>query len=85
MALSDILHVGHQSYVLVKEIEAIVEDGGSSGIRKLRDQAAEAGRLIDLRHGHAGRSVVITRSDTIYWAAVAAKTLVERVQGSRSR
>jgi len=81
MSLTDILHVGHQSYVLTKEIEAIVEDEGS-GIRKLREQAAEAGRLVDVRHGHGGKCVVLTRGGAVYWAAVSAKTLVERLQGS---
>jgi regulator of extracellular matrix RemA (YlzA/DUF370 family) len=82
MALSEILHLGHGAYVVVKgNVEAILDDEGN-GIRALREQAEQAGRLFDVRRGHAGKAIVIMMSGHVYWSAVTAATLVERLRAT---
>ncbi|MFC1610102.1 extracellular matrix/biofilm biosynthesis regulator RemA family protein [Myxococcota bacterium] len=85
MSVVDVLPLGYGAFLLTNEVEGIVEEEGN-GAKRLKQEASERGVLVDVRRGHKGRALVTTsRSGRVYWSAVSAATLAERLQGSRRR
>ena len=79
--LNDVLSLGHGNFVLVDQIESIVTDDGCSGARKAKDQAAAMpNMLIDARHGHGSKSLVVTCSGRVYMSAFCSETLAARLR-----
>jgi len=50
-------------------------------MKRLRDEAREAGRLVDVTHGRKTRSIVITDSNHVILSAVQADTITQRFKG----
>ena len=72
-----LLNIGYDAYVQKLKIVLIMTIG-SSGAKRLKDEAKASGRLIDSTQGHKARSIIVTSNDNVILSAVASDTLVKR-------
>ena len=68
------------NFLAVDKMVAILSPD-SAPAKRLKDQAREAGRLMDVTHGGPTRSLIITTANQVFLSNVTAATLAERFQG----
>jgi extracellular matrix regulatory protein A len=74
-----LLNIGFGNSVAANKIVAIVTPD-SAPMRRLREEAREAGRLIDASQGRRTRAIIITESGHVILSAVQAETIVQRLR-----
>jgi regulator of extracellular matrix RemA (YlzA/DUF370 family) len=67
------------NHVAVDKVVAIVSPD-SAPAKRLKDQAREAGRLVDVTHGGPTRSLIITTANQVILSNVTVTTLAKRCQ-----
>ena len=75
-----LLNIGFGNIVPISRIIAIVSPE-SAPIKRLIQEAREAGRLIDATYGRRTRAVIIVDSDHVILSAVQPETVVHRAVG----
>jgi hypothetical protein len=76
--LSPILvNIGFGNVVAAAKVVAIVTPG-SAPMKRLREEAKKAGRLIDATEGRRTRSIIVTDSNHIILSAIQAETITQR-------
>ena len=78
MAGQKLISVGYGNFVITGRVVSIVNPA-SSPMRRLREDARQAGRLVDATQGRKTRSIIITDSNHVILSAVLAETLVQRL------
>jgi regulator of extracellular matrix RemA (YlzA/DUF370 family) len=78
-----LINIGYNNVVEASQVVAIVNPN-SAPVKRLRESAAKAGRLIDACQGHRTRSVIVTASNHVIEAATEIKTLTERYNSAFS-
>ena len=73
-----LLNLGFGNFVVAARVVAVVNPS-SSPMRRLREDARQAGRLVDATQGRKTRSIIITDSNHVILSAVLAETLVQRL------
>ncbi|MBQ2014381.1 MAG: DUF370 domain-containing protein [Peptococcaceae bacterium] len=73
------MNIGFDNMVSVDKIVAIVSPE-SAPVRRLVQEAKEAGRVVDVTHGRKTRAVVITDSQYILLSAIQPETLTGRLE-----
>ncbi len=73
------MNIGFDNMVSVDKIIAIVSPE-SAPVRRLVQEAKEAGRVVDVTHGRKTRAVVITDSQYILLSAIQPETLTGRLE-----
>ena len=81
MAGQKLISVGYGNFVIVERVVSIVNPA-SAPMRRLREDARLAGRLVDATQGRKTRSIFITDSNHVVLSAVLAETLVQRLGAS---
>ena len=81
MAGQKLISVGYGNFVIAGRVVSIVNPA-SSPMRRLREDARLAGRLVDATQGRKTRSIIITDSNHVVLSAVLAETLVQRMSAS---
>lgn len=76
-----LLNIGFGNAVPVQRIIAILNPD-SRAVKRTRDEAKEAGKLIDATEGKKVRSLIITDSDHIVLSALQVETLISRITDS---
>jgi regulator of extracellular matrix RemA (YlzA/DUF370 family) len=66
--------------VSVGKVVAIISPN-SAPAKRLKDEAREAGRLVDITHGGPARSFIITTANQVFLSNVTVTTLAERFKG----
>ena len=79
MEKKKLLNIGFGNAVVMSRVVAIVGPT-SSPMRRLREEAKQAGRLIDATQGRKTRSLIITDSNHVILSAVQAETMRQRFQ-----
>ncbi len=74
-----LLNLGFGNFVVAGRVVAVV-NAASMPMRRLREDARQAGRLIDATQGRKTRSLVITDSNHVVLSAVQAETMRQRFQ-----
>ena len=74
-----LLSVGLGNFVVPSRIVGIVNPA-SSPMRRLREDARQAGKLVDATQGRKTRSLVVTDSNHVILSAVQAETMRQRLQ-----
>jgi len=74
-----LINIGFGNTVVAGRVIAIVNPK-SSPMKKLRDEAKHAGRLIDVTEGRRTRAIVITDSKHVILSSVQPETLTQRFQ-----
>ncbi len=74
-----LVNLGFGNMVVAKRVLAIVNPN-SSPMKRLREEAREAGQLIDSTQGRRTRSIIITDSGHVILSAVQAETVAMRYE-----
>jgi regulator of extracellular matrix RemA (YlzA/DUF370 family) len=72
-----LLNIGFGNVVVMNRVVAIVGPT-SSPMRRLREEAKQAGRLIDATQGRKTRSLIITDSNHCILSAIQPETISQR-------
>ncbi len=75
-----LINIGFGNTVISQRVVAVAVPG-SAPMKRLRERATQADRLIDATHGRKTRSIIITDSNHVILSAVHAETLSQRLNG----
>lgn len=78
-----LINIGFGNTVVSQRVVAVVMPG-SAPMKRLREKASQADRLIDATHGRKTRSIIITDSNHVILSAVHTDTLSMRLNGNQS-
>ena len=74
-----LLNIGYGNLVVASRIVAVVSPS-SAPMRRLREDAAGRGKLVDATQGRRTRSIVVTDSDHVILSAINPETIAGRIQ-----
>ncbi len=77
MGREKLLNIGFGNLVIASRVVAVINPA-SAPMRRLREDAKEAGRLIDATQGRKTRSIIVTDSNHVILSAVQAETIGQR-------
>jgi regulator of extracellular matrix RemA (YlzA/DUF370 family) len=77
-----LVNIGFGNTVIAHRVVAVVMPA-SAPMKRLREEARSAQRLIDVTHGRKTRSIIVTDSNHIILSAVHAETLSLRLNGNQ--
>jgi len=88
--VSEVLNIGFGNVVLRSRVVAILSARSSKDskavfsepMKRLRDDAREAGRLVDATCGRRTQTLIVTDSGHVILSAIQSNTLAQRVSGS---
>ena len=73
-----LINIGFGNYVLAARVVGIANPA-SSPMRRLREDARAAGRLVDATQGRKTRSILVTDSNHVILASIQPETISQRV------
>lgn len=73
-----LLNIGFGNTVVADRVIAVVTPG-SAPIKRLREEARVASRLVDATQGRRTRSIIVTDSNHIILSAIQAETISQRL------
>jgi len=78
-----LLNIGFGNSVVARRVVAIVNPS-SAPMKRLRDEAREARRLIDATQGRRTRSIIVTEDGYVVLSALQAETIAQRYEQTES-
>jgi extracellular matrix regulatory protein A len=78
-----LLNVGFGNLLMASRVVAIITPG-SAPMKRLKEEARESRKLIDVTQGRKTRSIIVTDSDHIVLSAVEAGTVANRLMADFS-
>ena len=72
------LNIGYGNLVLASRVIAVISPQ-SAPMRRLREDAAERGKLVDATQGRKTRSILVTDSDHVVLSAINPETIASRL------
>lgn len=78
-----LLNIGFGNTVLADRIVAIVSPA-SAPMKRLKEDAKQANKLIDATMGRRTRAIIITDSDHVILSGVQAETIAQRLSSDNS-
>ncbi len=79
-----LMNAGNGNMVVIDKVVAIISPK-SAPAKRLKDEAKEEGRLIDITQGHRTRSIILTVSNQVILSSVSVETLSARFQAEPLR
>ena len=79
-----LMNAGHGNMLAVDKVVAIISPN-SAPAKRLKDEARESGRLVDITQGRKTRAFVITMANQVFLSAVQVETLAARFQHEAGR
>jgi regulator of extracellular matrix RemA (YlzA/DUF370 family) len=76
-------NIGFGNVVAAHRVVAVVSPAGAP-MKRLRDEARAAGRLVDATEGRRTRSIIITDSGHVVLSALQTETVTQRLMEDRS-
>jgi len=76
-----LLNLGFGNSVVARRVLAIVNPS-SAPMKRLREEAREAGRLIDATQGRRTRSIIVLDSGHVVLSAIQADTMSQRFENT---
>lgn len=76
-----LIHVGFGNMVVAERVVALINPD-SAPIRRLKDEAREAGLLVDVTQGRKTRSVLVMDSRHVILSAIQPETITARFEGA---
>ncbi len=74
-----LLNIGFGNTVVAQKVVAILSPN-SSPMKRVKDEAKEERRLIDVTHGRKTRAIIITESNHVILSAIQAETVSSRYE-----
>jgi len=75
-----LVHVGFGNMVVADRIVAIINPS-SSPIKRLKEEAREAGLLVDVTQGRKTRAILVMDSKHVVLSAIQPETITSRFEG----
>ena len=75
---STLVHVGFGNMIVAERFVAIIQPS-SSPVKRLKEEARDAGRLIDATKGRKTRAIIVTDSNHVLLSAIQPETIVNRI------
>ena len=75
---SQLLNLGYGNLVVASRVVAIVTPQ-TSPMKRLREEAANRGKLVDVTQGRRTRSIIVTDSDHVILSAINPDTVASRL------
>ena len=82
-SINKLINIGFGNVVVAYRIVAVVNPN-SAPMKRFKEDARQAGKLIDVTHGRRTRSIIITDSDHILLSAVQSETISQRIMSESS-
>lgn len=79
-----LVHVGFGNMVVAERVVAIISPS-SAPIKRLREEAGEAGLLVDVTQGRKTRAILIMDSRHVVMSAIQPETITGRFEGEEGR
>jgi regulator of extracellular matrix RemA (YlzA/DUF370 family) len=79
----DVLNIGFGNVVIRSRLVSILAPGPNP-VRRMRDEAKKAGRLVDATHGRKCRSILVCDSGHLILSAIQSETLCQRYEAEPS-
>lgn len=76
--MDQFMNIGFDNLVAVRRVVAVISPE-SAPVKRMVQEAKEAGSVIDATHGRKTRAVVFTDSDYIILSAIQPETLIGRL------
>ncbi len=76
------INIGFGNVVMSARILSVIQPT-SAPIKRLKEVAKEAGRLIDATQGRRTRSIIVTDSNHVILSAVQVETITQRTAGEK--
>jgi regulator of extracellular matrix RemA (YlzA/DUF370 family) len=76
-----LLNIGHGNLVAASRVIAIVSPGAAP-MKRLRDEAAKRGKLVDATQGRRTRSILVMDDDHVILSAVNPETVASRLSSA---
>ena len=73
----NLLNIGFGNTVVAERVVAIVSPN-SAPMKRLKDEAKDEKRLVDVTHGRRTRSIIVMDSNHIVLSAIQAETISQR-------
>jgi regulator of extracellular matrix RemA (YlzA/DUF370 family) len=73
-----LLNIGYGNLVMASRVVAVMSPQ-SAPMRRLREEAASRGKLVDATQGRRTRSILITDSDLVVLSAINPETIAGRL------
>ena len=73
-----LVHVGFGNMIVAERIVAIIQPA-SPPVKRLKEAARAAGRLIDATKGRKTRAIIVTDSNHVLLSAIQPETIVNRI------
>ncbi|MDR2696806.1 MAG: DUF370 domain-containing protein [Deltaproteobacteria bacterium] len=77
MQAQQVINIGFGNFVLAGRVVAIVSPA-SAPMKRLREDARDAGRLVDATQGRKTRSILVTDSNHVILTAIHPETISQR-------
>jgi len=74
-----LLNLGFGNTVVAQKVVAILSPG-SSPMKRVKDEAKQEKRLLDVTHGRKTRAVIITQSNHVILSSIQFETLASRFE-----
>ncbi|MCF6246473.1 MAG: DUF370 domain-containing protein [Desulfobacula sp.] len=74
-----LLNIGFGNTVVAQKVVGILSPN-SSPMKRVKDEAKEEKRLIDVTHGRKTRAIIVTESNHIILSAIQAETVAARFE-----
>ncbi len=78
MSSPKLLNLGYGNLVVASRVIAIITPQAAP-MKRLRDEAAKANKLLDVTQGRRTRSIVVTDSDHVILSAINPETIAARL------
>ena len=75
---SQLLNLGYGNLVVASRVVAVVTPQ-TSPMKRLREEAAARGKLVDVTQGRRTRSIIVTDSDHVILSAINPDTVASRL------
>ena len=79
-----LVHVGFGTMVVAERIVAI-KSPSTAPIKRLKEEAREAGLLVDVTQGRKTRAIIITDSKHVILSAIQPETITGRFEGDDAK
>jgi len=82
-AIPRLVNIGYGNLIVASRVIAIVSPQ-SAPMRRLREEAAGRGKLVDATQGRRTRSILVTDSDHVVLSAINPETIATRLAAGES-
>lgn len=79
-----LVNAGFGNMIVADKVVAVISPN-SAPAKRLKDEAKEGGRLVDITQGRRTRSIIITTANQIILSAVQVETMAGRFQQETER